>query len=118
MNDFLGIDPPGDDIDTYLGKLTQAQLVEWRDYWIGMWTYLDRDDVITFVNQMYDKYYEEEPEPNVSFVIKDFYLNPSTVTDGEMFDWVTLIQNTGVTHEINCGMIFFYGFYFKESPLW
>ena len=56
MNDFLGIDPPGEDIDTYLSKLTQTQLDEWKNYWVNMWTSLNRSDMIPFVNEMYNKY--------------------------------------------------------------
>ncbi len=56
MNDFLGIYPPWDDIDTYLSKLTQTQLDEWKNYWVEMWNGLGRSDMIPFVNEMYNKY--------------------------------------------------------------
>ena len=56
MKEFLGIDPPGKDIDTYLSELTQIQLDEWKNYWIPIWTNLARNDIVSFVNQMYDKY--------------------------------------------------------------
>ena len=56
MNDFLGIDPPGEDIDTYLSKLTLIELDEWKNYWVSIWNSLGRSDMILFVNNMYDKY--------------------------------------------------------------
>jgi len=56
MKDFLGIYPIGEDIDTYLSALTQIQLDEWKNYWVEMWNSLGRADMITFVNEMYEKY--------------------------------------------------------------
>ena len=56
INDFLGIDPAGNDIDTYLAALTQAQLEEWKNYWVDIWTTLNRNDIVNFVIGMYDTY--------------------------------------------------------------
>lgn len=56
MNEFLGIDPPGLDIDTYLSALAQEDLDYWKNYWIGIWTALMRDDIIAFVNEKYNEY--------------------------------------------------------------
>ncbi len=63
LNDFLGIDPPGADMDTYLSALTQEGLIEWRNYWINIWTNFDRTDIVNFVNSKYDEYYEEPEYP-------------------------------------------------------
>lgn len=56
MNDFLGINPPGMDIDTYLEGSTQVQLVYWRDYWVNVWTELHRSDIVEFVRGKYNEY--------------------------------------------------------------
>lgn len=57
MNDFLGIDPIGVDIDTYLSKLTRTQLAAWKKYWVNVWTNFKRSDIVSFVKTMYNKYY-------------------------------------------------------------
>ena len=62
MKEFLGLDPVGADIDTYLSGLTQIQLDEWKNYWVPIWTSFNRYDVITFVNEMYNKYSQEYPK--------------------------------------------------------
>ncbi len=118
MKDFLGISPTKDDLDTYLSELTQTELLEWKNYWIDMWTNLDRTDMIEFVYEIYEIYYVPEPEPNISFLIKDFYLNPPTVSEGDTTDWVTLIENTGVARELNCSVEFFYGEEVMKGPWW
>ena len=56
MKEFLGIDPPGKDIDTYLSELAQEDLDYWKNYWINIWTGLERQDIVDFVIQMYNKY--------------------------------------------------------------
>ena len=56
VKEFLGIYPQGEDIDTYLSKLAQADLDYWKNYWIDIWTNLGRSDIISFVNEMYEKY--------------------------------------------------------------
>ena len=61
MKDFLGIDPPGVDIDSYLSGLTNAQLGEWKSYWEGIWSGFPRVDLLVFVNQMYNKYISAPP---------------------------------------------------------
>jgi len=56
MNDFLGIDPPGMDLDSYLAGSTQDQLDYWRDYWVVIWTDLHRSDIVEFVINKYNEY--------------------------------------------------------------
>ena len=56
MNEFLGIDPPGMDLDSYLEGSTPEQLVYWRDYWISIWTQLHRQDIVDFVIMKYNEY--------------------------------------------------------------
>ncbi|MHA1303810.1 MAG: PEGA domain-containing protein [Candidatus Odinarchaeia archaeon] len=62
LEDLLGIDPAGVDIDTYLAARTPSELNSWRDYWLRIWNTFNRSDMITFTNTMYNKYYSE-PEP-------------------------------------------------------
>lgn len=61
LEDFLGINPPDVDIDTWLGRLSLSGLEDWRNYWIGIWTNLGRADLIAFTNKMYDKYKSKPP---------------------------------------------------------
>lgn len=56
LKDFLGIHPPGADIDTYLSGLTTTQLNNWKTYWTGIWSNLGRGDIVSFIHQMYGKY--------------------------------------------------------------
>ncbi|PKM92213.1 MAG: hypothetical protein CVU81_01690 [Euryarchaeota archaeon HGW-Euryarchaeota-1] len=52
LKDFLGIDPPGDDIDTYLSTRTNIQLDNWRNYWLSKLLGHKK-----FINSMYNEYY-------------------------------------------------------------
>ena len=56
MNEFLGIDPSGMDLDSYLLNSTPEQLVEWRDYWMSIWTAFHRQDIVDFVISKYNQY--------------------------------------------------------------
>jgi len=64
MNEFLGIDPPGMDLDSYLEGATQAQLDYWKDGdggvtfdgWFNIWTNLHRQDIVEFVISKYNQY--------------------------------------------------------------
>ena len=63
LRDFLGIDPEGVDIDTYLSKLDLTGLEQWRDYWINIWTGLNRDDLTAFTVLKFEEYYVAPPPP-------------------------------------------------------
>ena len=64
MNEFLGIDPPGMDLDSYLEGATRAQLDYWKDGdggvtfdgWFNIWTDLHRQDMVEFVIMKYNQY--------------------------------------------------------------
>jgi len=56
MKEFLGINPPGMDLDSYLGGSTQEQLDFWKSYWVEIWTTLHRTDLVTFVINKYNQY--------------------------------------------------------------
>jgi len=56
MNEFLGIDPPGMDLDSFLLNSTQEQLDYWKDFWVGVWTALHRADLVKFVEDKYIQY--------------------------------------------------------------
>jgi len=56
MNEFLGIDPPGMDLDSYLEGATKEQLDFWRDWWVDVWTQLHRQDIVDFVISKYNQY--------------------------------------------------------------
>ncbi len=59
LKNFLGIDPPGVDIDTYLNGLSTSALKTWGDYWISRWMSLDppnKNKLITFTRNKEDEY--------------------------------------------------------------
>lgn len=56
MKEFLGIDPLGMDLDSYLKGSTQEQLDYWKDYWVNIWTTLHRQDIVEFVINKYNEY--------------------------------------------------------------
>lgn len=64
MKEFLGIDPVGMDLDSYLEGATPEQLDYWKDGdggvtfdgWINIWTSLHRQDIVEFVISKYNEY--------------------------------------------------------------
>jgi endonuclease YncB( thermonuclease family) len=56
VKDFLGIDPPGVDIETYLSRLDLEGLRKWRDYWVKVFTNLGRHDIVWDVNYLYTQF--------------------------------------------------------------
>jgi len=56
LRDFLGIDPSGDDLDTYLSKLDETKLGEWLNYWVKTFADIGRADMATFTTGKYDEY--------------------------------------------------------------
>jgi len=65
IKDFLGIDPPSVDIDTYILALDLASLIQWRNYWNGVWAYLKRNDLIELTNAFYEAAHAQLPTPPV-----------------------------------------------------
>ncbi len=53
LKDFLGINPPGDDVDTYLRTRTNDQLDDWRDYWL-----LKLPHKSIFIHSKHKEYYK------------------------------------------------------------
>ncbi len=61
LKDFLGIDPQGVDIDTYLSGLSNNALDDWRDHWINKWNSLNnpnKNSLKSFTNDEHDLYYD------------------------------------------------------------
>lgn len=56
MKEFLGIDPLGMDLDSYLNGSTPEQLDFWRNYWVNIWTTIHRQDMVDFVISKYNQY--------------------------------------------------------------
>ena len=56
MKEFLGLEPSGADMDTYLANSTQTQLDFWKGYWVEIWTNLHRSDIVEFVILKYNQY--------------------------------------------------------------
>jgi endonuclease YncB( thermonuclease family) len=56
VKDFLGIDPPGVEIETYLSRLDLEGLRKWRDYWVKVFTDLGRNDIVWDVNSLYTQF--------------------------------------------------------------
>ncbi len=114
MKEFLGIDPPGPDIDTYLGGLTRPELTEWAEYWWDVWDNLGRRDMEDFVNEWYQRYYEGDGGPlppelpeGINANILYFELNPDVVTRGNTFEWMVRIYNYGDTRDWNTVLLFY-----------
>ncbi len=63
FKDFMGIEPVGVDMDTYLSKLDAAGLTAWKDYWTKIFTDLKRTDVVTFVATKAQEYIGKLPVP-------------------------------------------------------
>lgn len=63
LQEFLGIEPPGDDLVTYISKLDKTGLLEWKNYWDEIFARLDRDDIITFIRAKYNEYINLLPPP-------------------------------------------------------
>jgi len=63
LEDFLGIDPPGDDIDTYLGRLNKTELGEWKTYWDSEFDKVGRPEFKQTVLGKYNQYIAAAPEP-------------------------------------------------------
>ena len=56
FKEFLGIYPPGDDLDTWLSKRDLAGLEQWKDYWFNIFGGLGRSDVLTFIDYKFQEY--------------------------------------------------------------
>ena len=66
FNDFLGIKPAGDDLDTYLSKLEIIGLEQWKAYWLDIFGAFGRTDMLTFIANRFEWHkanLEEPPEP-------------------------------------------------------
>ena len=56
LREFLGLFPPGDDLDTWLSKKDLAGLEEWKSYWFNIFGSLGRSDLLTFVDSKFVEY--------------------------------------------------------------
>ena len=90
IKEFLGIDPSGVDLDTYVSELNKTELTDWWLYWSVVFQGLGREDIKTFVNAKLLEYQEvAEPSPTTSGTIEiteeDFigeegsFLNPRRI---------------------------------------
>ena len=72
LEDFLGIKPAGDDIDTYLSKLNIEKLNEWFAYWDQQFAKVSRSDLSNFVFEKYNEYKTKAapvPLPSYSYKV-------------------------------------------------
>ncbi len=49
LKEFLGIDPPGDDLDTWLSKKDKSEIGQWFGYWGNIFFPWRRDELIEFL---------------------------------------------------------------------
>ena len=99
LKEFLGIYPPGLDIDTYLANSTNPQLNEWKSYWIPIWTSLNRSKLVTFTSSKYSEYYNI-----ISAQLPKF----DVTTEDDKIHFRANVKNTGtVGHDFAIGISFF-----------
>jgi hypothetical protein len=53
VRDFLGIEPVGTDLDTYVSRLDLQGLENWKNYWVKVFGELGRTDLVNEVNMIY-----------------------------------------------------------------
>ncbi len=56
LKEFLGIEPPGDDMDTWLNRKDSAGLQQWKDYWFNIFGSYGRTDLLTFIDSKFVEY--------------------------------------------------------------
>ena len=56
LKEFVGIDPPGDDMDTWLSRKDLAGLEQWKDYWFDIFGSYGRADLLTFIDNKFVDY--------------------------------------------------------------
>lgn len=59
--EFLGIEPPGDELDTWLSKRDLAGLEQWKSYWTEIFTNVGMAFWIDFVNNKFQEYKDKLP---------------------------------------------------------
>ena len=56
LKEFLGIEPQGDDMDTWLNRKDLAGLQQWKDYWFNIFGSYGRTDILTFIDSKFVEY--------------------------------------------------------------
>ena len=59
--EFLGIDPPGDDLDTWLSQRDLIQLEQWKNYWTNIFSTIGMAFWEGFVNDKFEEYLGKFP---------------------------------------------------------
>lgn len=54
--EFLGIDPSGDNLDTWLSKRDLSGLKQWKNYWTNIFSNVGMNYWISFVNNKFEEY--------------------------------------------------------------
>ena len=67
--EFLGIEPPGDDLDTWLSKRDLAGLEEWKAYWTDIFSRIGMAFWIGFVNDKFQEYKDKLVVPPTIFEV-------------------------------------------------
>lgn len=71
LREFLGLFPPGVDLDTYVGRLDRAGIQDWLNYWGKIWQDLGRGDLFSFTGQKATEYFtklEVPPEMPIAII--------------------------------------------------
>lgn len=63
IKEFLGIEPYGSDLDTYIARLDATGLNNWETFWVNRFTSLNRNDMVTFVRNKAAEYRGITPPP-------------------------------------------------------
>lgn len=62
LKDFLGIEPSGDDLDTYLKRLNNFELMDWESHWVHVWATINKpntNSLIEFTQAKRAEYFQE-----------------------------------------------------------
>jgi len=95
LREFLGLFPPGDDLDTWLSKRDLAGLEQWKDYWFNIFGAMARQDLLTFISNKFEEYKIKIEIPPEEIPWYEKYLN-ITKEDLEAFRIYDVIGTIGL----------------------
>ena len=100
--DFLGIEPAGDDMDTWLSKRDLTGLEQWKSYWTNIFSNIGMSFWINFINEKFDEYKDKliitpDEETTLYWQNKGYSLDDAFL----LADWVRVNKRIPTQEEIN-----------------